>query len=134
MDVIFSKLQKVNRQHGDAAMFDIDDTLIRSRDKEVITDIKTILEFCKNIGLEIIIITARPAEGRIYTEQQLEDAGIYYDKLFFAAAGDKGTLKQILNNRFVLSVGDLETDCTDSMYSLKLPGPADYNGFFLGPA
>jgi hydroxymethylpyrimidine pyrophosphatase-like HAD family hydrolase len=134
MDVIFSKLQKVTHQYGDAAMFDIDDTLIRSSDKEVITDTKKLLEFCKNIGLEIIIITARPLEGKIYTEQQLKDAGIYYDKLFFVAANDKGTLKQVLDNRFVLSVGDLETDCTDSMYSLKLPGPADYNGFFSGPA
>ena len=48
-------------------MFDIDDTLIRSSDNEVITDTKKLLEFCKNIGLEIIIITARPLEGKIYT-------------------------------------------------------------------
>tara|TARA_R110000851_G_scaffold235288_2_gene387855 strand:- start:1694 stop:2092 length:399 start_codon:yes stop_codon:yes gene_type:complete len=132
MDAIARKLTYINRTPLDAVMFDIDDTLIRSSDKTPIRDSFNILRLAKTFGYKIIIITARSRESRAWTENQLRQYGIYWDQLYFISAGLKGELKRRTGLRFVLSVGDLETDCTDSIYKLKLPGPQGSRGYFAG--
>ena len=117
-----------------AVMFDIDDTLIRSIDNTLMTDVVTLLNFARGLRYTIIIITARGEISRQYTESQLEDASIKYDKLIFASAASKGEVKRGMDYNFVLSVGDLFTDCTDTMFGLKLPGPNDPRGVFYGPS
>ena len=132
MEVIADKLANINRTPKDAVMFDIDDTLIRSSDKSMIKDSYKILKLAKKYGYKIIIITARPPEAREHTEEQLGEYNIPYDELYLTPASKKGKIKRKTGLRFVLSVGDMKTDCTDSIYSLKLPGPHDGDGYFKG--
>jgi|TARA_R110002072_G_scaffold26641_1_gene87850 ribonucleotide monophosphatase NagD (HAD superfamily) len=132
MEVIAKKLTYINRTPRDAVMFDIDDTLIRSGDKSPIKDTFKILRLARTFGYKIIIMTARPPEAREYTEEQLRDYGISWDRLYLVPASKKGETKRKTGLRFVLSVGDLDTDCTDSIYKLKLPGPHDSRGYFAG--
>lgn len=110
---------------GDSVMFDIDDTLIDSETGRTVKHIKKLLDLCKNWGYNIVIITARSGSPRSqeYTEAQLADHGIRYDYLAYCEPDLKSYLKQHLNRtkgwNFVLSVGDLDTDLTDSdMYLL----------------
>lgn len=100
-------------------MFDIDDTLIKVSDGEVIQPMVDLLRRSKMAGYIIVIITARPwyQENVRYTERQLASKGIMYDHLYFCYPQDKTKLKQELIKRgfhFVLSVGDQPTDLTDS--------------------
>tara|TARA_R110002074_G_scaffold330668_1_gene501165 strand:+ start:156 stop:557 length:402 start_codon:yes stop_codon:yes gene_type:complete len=130
MDIVLKKLQNHKKYENDGVMFDIDDTLIRSSDDMVIKGVFKILVHAYNMGYKVIIITARPPQSEEYTRNQLQAKDIPYHALYFAPPGEKGRLKRNLNIRFVLSVGDMETDCTDSMFSLKIPRQDDPSGYF----
>jgi ribonucleotide monophosphatase NagD (HAD superfamily) len=125
MNLIYDILSQYKTSDNDAVMFDIDDTLIRSADGVVIFGSLNILKRARKLGYKIVIITARSPNGAEYTSTQLDMAGIPYDILIFSPAHMKGQVKRNTGHRYVLSVGDLLTDCTDSMFSLKLPGPTD---------
>lgn len=111
-----------NRQVGihDAAMFDIDDTLIftNGQRNEPIIDL---LHKMKKLGYIIVIITARPGLHSVvqYTVNQLASHGIVYDYLGFTSAQTKTLMKKKLGYNFVLSVGDMPTDWTDSTYYIN---------------
>jgi ribonucleotide monophosphatase NagD (HAD superfamily) len=105
---------------NDAAMFDIDDTLIFT-DGRPNTPIIQLLYKMKALGYKIIIITARPGFKFAvnWTIKQLEDYGIKYDYLGFTSAQTKTLMKKQLGYNFVLSVGDMPTDWTDSKYYIN---------------
>jgi predicted HAD superfamily phosphohydrolase YqeG len=105
---------------NDAAMFDIDDTLIWTNgtpNKPIID----LLHRMKNLGYKIVIITARPGLHFVveWTVQQLTNHGIVYDYLGFTSAETKTLMKKKLGYNFVLSVGDMPTDWTDSKYYIN---------------
>lgn len=105
---------------NDAAMFDIDDTLIFTDGTPNIPIIK-ILHQMKVLGYKIVIITARPGfELTVnFTIKQLASFGIGYDYLGFTSADTKTDMKKKLGYNFVLSVGDMPTDWTDSKYYIN---------------
>lgn len=106
----------------EAVMFDIDDTLITSLTGRRIEKVYALYKQAKAKGYKIIIVTARPpfSANVEWTKKQLRDNDITYDKLVFASAVDKGFYKRTSNYRFVLSVGDQDTDLTDSDYAIKI--------------
>lgn len=106
----------------DAVMFDIDDTLITSMTGQRIEKVYTLYQQAKAQGYKIIIVTARPAftANVKWTKYQLWNNGITYDKLVFASAEDKGYYKRTSGYNFILSVGDQDTDLTDSKYAIKI--------------
>lgn len=114
-------LNKYMVRFGDAVMFDIDDTLIRSSDGMIIFPMVDVLLHAKSRGYQIILITARPRLQEVvdYTVQQMFELGIPYDELGFCDARDKGRLKLELGYTFVLSVGDLDTDLTHTRHGLN---------------
>lgn len=103
-----------------AVMFDIDDTLIRSKDGRPIYEIVDLLRRSKMAGYRIVIITARPWHSRSvqWTQRQLAQHGIYYDDIYFCVPENKTKVKQELISKhgyhFYLSAGDMPTDLTDS--------------------
>lgn len=105
---------------NDAAMFDIDDTLIWTNGTPNIPIIQ-LLHRMKALGYKIVIITARLGFPMVIqmTEKQLAAHGITYDYLGFASAEDKSLMKRKLGYNFVLSVGDMPTDWTDSIYYIN---------------
>lgn len=105
---------------NDAVMFDIDDTLIWTGG-EPNTPIIQLLHRMKALGYKIVIITARPGVelGVRMTIKQLKDHGIVYDYLGFTSAETKTHMKRKLGYNFVLSVGDMPTDWTDSLYYIN---------------
>jgi predicted HAD superfamily phosphohydrolase YqeG len=105
---------------NDAAMFDIDDTLIWTNG-EPNTPIIYLLHKMKALGYKIVIITARPGLETVVkiTQQQLAAHGIVYDYLGFTSAETKTLMKRRLGYNFVLSVGDMPTDWTDSKYYIN---------------
>jgi hydroxymethylpyrimidine pyrophosphatase-like HAD family hydrolase len=105
---------------NDAAMFDIDDTLIWS-DGRPNTPIIHLLHRMKALGYKIVIITARPGIeiGVKMTINQLKEHGIVYDYLGFTSAQTKTLMKKQLGYNFVLSCGDMPTDWTDSKYYIN---------------
>lgn len=107
-------------QENDAVMFDIDDTLIRV-DKQPIVPMIKLLDEAIFMGYNIVIITARPGFKSViqWTMEELAEYGISYDYLGFTSAETKGLMKQQLPYNFVLSVGDLYTDLTDSQHFLN---------------
>lgn len=116
MDTVF------NRRVGprDAVMFDIDDTLIWSNgtpNKPIIG----LLHRVRALGYKIVIITARPGLQFVvqWTRQQLANYGIVYDYLGFTSASTKTLMKKQLGYNFILSVGDMPTDWTDSKYYIN---------------
>jgi hypothetical protein len=46
--------------------------------------------------------------------------GIYYDELHLVPAKKKGERKRMTGYNYVLSVGDHDTDLTDSEYVIKI--------------
>ncbi len=112
---------------NDAVMFDIDDTLIFINGRPNVPII-ALLNNMKELGYKIIIITARPGLKDVvnYTIKQLADHGIKYDYLGFTSAGTKGVMKQHLGYNFVLSVGDMPTDWTNSKHYINTSS-SDYN-------
>jgi predicted HAD superfamily phosphohydrolase YqeG len=110
------------RDPMDAAMFDIDDTLIDSRTGEIIPDVYRIYKDVQNKGYKMIIITARPGhpDNVAWTRNQLKDSNITYNELIFTPPLNKATYKRESRYKFILSVGDMDTDLTDSKYSIKV--------------
>jgi|TARA_B110000259_G_scaffold167156_1_gene195292 predicted HAD superfamily phosphohydrolase YqeG len=105
---------------NDAVMFDIDDTLIWTSG-QANAPIIQLLHRMKALGYRIVIITARPGVeiGVKLTIKQLKDHGIVYDYLGFTSAQTKTIMKKKLGYNFVLSVGDMPTDWTDSKYYIN---------------
>ena len=105
---------------NDAVMFDIDDTLIWTNG-EPNTPIIQLLHKMRALRYKIIIITARPGFQIAvdWTRQQLASHGIVYNYLGFTSAETKSRMKQMLGYNFVLSVGDMPTDWTDSKYYIN---------------
>ena len=116
MDILNSRDIKEN----DGVMFDIDDTLIRSVDGSLIIPVVNLLHGAKSLGYQIVIITARPYSDYVveHTINQLKVNGITYDALGFAPPDQKGKMKRDLKFNFILSVGDMPTDLTDSEYGI----------------
>lgn len=122
-------LQHNTPTSDNAVMFDIDDTLIfynRKPNKPIIE----LARVAKIIGYKIIIITARPnyKENRQTTVHELKQFNIPYDLVIYASHKNKTQIKQKMNNDFILSVGDMWTDLTDSKHWIKLPSA--YNNEF----
>ena len=107
---------------GDAVMFDIDDTLIESSTGKVIRDIYDLYKNAQKKGYRMIIITARPGfyKNVLWTRDQLRNIAISYDELVFTPPLGKSLYKRASNYNYVLSVGDMDTDLTDSKYSIKV--------------
>ena len=105
----------------DAVMFDIDDTLIFTTGKAN-TPMIDLLHRAKVMGYKIVIITARPGLGPVikWTIKQLGEYGIGFDYIGFTSAATKSLMKQQLPYNFILSVGDLPTDLTDSQHFLNI--------------
>ena len=105
----------------DAVMFDIDDTLIFTNGNANVPIIK-LLHYAKYLGYKIIIITARPAvRGTVeITQYQLKQYGIPYDALVITPAYNKGNIKRESGLNYVLSVGDQDTDLTETQNALKI--------------
>ena len=105
----------------DAVMFDIDDTLIFTNGNANVPIIK-LLHYAKYLGYKIIIITARPAMkwNVEFTQYQLKQYGIPYDQLVLTPVHNKGTIKRRSGLNYVLSVGDMDTDLTDTQYAMKI--------------
>jgi len=118
MGVTFLVSRRV--QPGDAVMFDIDDTLIRTTGAPIKPMIN-LLHIAKFLGYKIVVITAR--EPSSYTDEQLESLGIFPDSINFCRAEDKGVIKNYLKSvrgwSFILSVGDMPTDLTESEHWLN---------------
>lgn len=112
-----------NRAVGvaDAVMFDIDDTLIFSngRPNGPIIDL---LYIASLKGYKIVIITARSGSPRVidFTINQLHEYNIMYDYLGFTSPETKGIMKRKLPYNFILSVGDMHTDLTETQHWLNL--------------
>ena len=104
----------------DAVMFDIDDTLIFENGTPN-TPMIELLHIARNLGYKIVIITARPGMDMVIglTQKQLRKYNITYDYLGFTSARTKTLMKKQLPYTFVLSVGDLNTDLTDSKHTLN---------------
>jgi predicted HAD superfamily phosphohydrolase YqeG len=117
MDILKNRVIHEN----DAVMFDIDDTLV-FLNGTLNTPIVNLLHHSKSLGYKIIIITARPILKPVinFTVNQLKRHGIPYDVLGFTSALNKGAMKRDMEYNFILSVGDMPTDLTDTMYSLKV--------------
>lgn len=107
---------------ADAVMFDIDDTLIEAMTGRRIEKVYKFYQQVKAQGYKIIIVTARPAftANVRWTKYQLWKNGITYDELVFASAEDKGYYKRTSGYNFIISVGDQDTDLTDSKYAIKV--------------
>ena len=125
-------LKNHNRQLNDAVMFDIDDTLI-NYDQTPNNSIIELANISHYMGFKVIIITARPdfSENRAHTEDELKFHNIYYDLIIYTNHSNKSEIKQNLNSRFVLSVGDLWTDVTDSLHYIKLPSKNDIKSYII---
>ena len=112
---------------SDAVMFDIDDTLIFS-DGRPNTPIIELLNRASQIGYAIIIITARPGLEQViqWTIQQLSECRIGYNYLGFTSAETKHLMKKQLPYNFILSVGDMPTDLTETEHYINISS-YDYN-------
>ena len=110
----------------DAVMFDIDDTLIFTNGRAN-KPIINLLHYCSHLGYSIVIITARP--DRIwmhqFTKWQLKKYNIIYDELLFIPAELKGKAKKLSGYNYILSVGDMDTDLTNSAFGLKISNGYD---------
>ena len=106
----------------DAAMFDIDDTLIASDTGKIIQDVYDLYKSVQKKGYKMVIITARPGfhKNVLWTRQQLRDIDITFDELVFTPPLSKSLYKQDSKYTYILSVGDMDTDLTDSKYSIKV--------------
>jgi hydroxymethylpyrimidine pyrophosphatase-like HAD family hydrolase len=105
----------------DAVMFDIDNTLIFT-DGRPNGPVIDLLYRALDLGYKVVIITARPTLRVVmeYTKQQLHHYKIPYNLLFITPAENKGEVKKKTGLRYILSVGDQDTDLTNSMYALKI--------------
>ena len=100
---------------GDAVMFDIDDTIITMMGQAI----QPMIDLVKDaiyLGYVTVLMTARPMdEANIKaTMEQLEYFDIPYSHLMFVPAEYKGDAKVKSGFNYILSVGDMETDLTES--------------------
>lgn len=130
-----------------AVMFDIDDTLLYSKNFKGIKPIINLLNECNKRNFKVIIITARDS---IYTEDTIQDLlniGIYpnqdnlynsnyYDYIYLRhSPKDNHNLfksdikKKLYDNgiQTIMSIGDNEVDINGnySGYAIKLPNTKD---------
>ena len=105
---------------NDAVMFDIDDTLIFT-DGRPNTPMIELLHEAATMGYQIVLITARPGIERVvrWTIEQLGQYRIGYHYLGFTSAETKHLMKRQLPYNFILSVGDMPTDLTESIHALN---------------
>ena len=117
MEVLENRIVK----EDDAVMFDIDNTLIFTNG-QANTSIIDLLYGALDLGYKIIIITARPALPltMTLTKAQLNKYDIPYHKLYITPAANKGNVKRRTGLNYVLSVGDQDTELTDSEYAMKI--------------
>lgn len=124
-----------------AVMFDIDDTLLDYSGKKI-KYIIDLLNKCNQIGLIVIIITARLDQHRQYTIDELKSNGIEYSALFLRSQTDdfntfKSKIKKQLseNNNIttIMSIGDniIDIDGAYSGYWIKLPNQSDKKLYHL---
>jgi hydroxymethylpyrimidine pyrophosphatase-like HAD family hydrolase len=108
-------------QPNDAVMFDIDDTLIFTNGRANTPMIELLWE-AVNMGYQIVIITARPGLEPVikWTIEQLKSYQIGYHYLGFTSPQTKTIMKKRLPYNFILSVGDMPTDLTDSEHVLNI--------------
>jgi ribonucleotide monophosphatase NagD (HAD superfamily) len=119
----------VSQRHlkeNDAVMFDIDETLIHVNGKPI-HEMISLIQTCKFLGYRIIIITARPdfAVNHYYTQMQLIKFGIPYDEVYFVPPEQKTQVKKDTGLKYVLSVGDMDTDIGHTEHFIKLPNYSD---------
>ena len=114
----------------DAAMFDIDDTLIATDTGKIIQDVYDLYKSVQKKGYKMVIITARPGfhKNVLWTRQQLRDIDITFDELVFTPPLSKSLYKQDSKYTYILSVGDMDTDLTDSKYSIKVSNVSHIHG------
>jgi hydroxymethylpyrimidine pyrophosphatase-like HAD family hydrolase len=106
---------------NDAVMFDIDDTLIFT-DGRPNRPMIELLNRASHMGYAIVIITARPGLEHViqWTIRQLDEYRIGYNYLGFTSAQTKHLMKKQLPYNFILSVGDMPTDLTESQHYLNI--------------
>ena len=112
-------LEKIPFKYGQAIVFDIDDTLIRSDTNEIIPKTFDLFKYCVNKGYHVYIITARVKTQRVinFTLQQLKDLGITgYKLIAFREPNDLNVARYKMNARrlipqnIIMSVGDQQWD------------------------
>ena len=108
-------LQNRVRDIKDAVMFDIDDTLISVSGKplELMIDL---LKEALDLEYFVIVMTARPIsqDNVQWTIEQMKSLDIPYTQLFFVPAEFKGDAKIKSGYNYVLSLGDMPTDLTET--------------------
>jgi predicted secreted acid phosphatase len=77
-------LSKININSNTSIVFDIDDTLINPRTRQLITPVYNLYLYAINLGIVPFIITARIAsnDNSNYTVQELANFNIKYKMLF----------------------------------------------------
>ena len=112
-------LENIEFRPNQAVVFDIDDTLISSKNGQPVTNICNLYNYCRQKGYGMYIITARAGTpyGVKYTMQQLQQCGITgYKKLFFRPPLDmnvplyKKNARKSIPETVVMSVGDQPWD------------------------
>jgi len=152
-DLGLNYLNSLDLKPNYAVMFDIDDTLINSRNYRPIKHIVNLIKKCNELNLIVLIITARDSR---YTRETAEDLAqiklypsfnkenlilpensLFYDYLYLRHSPQedhdyfKSHVKQRLFERdniaTVMSVGDNVIDVVGdySGYALKLPNHRD---------
>lgn len=125
-EIGYKFLKKRNVQQGDSVMFDIDNTLLDRETLEPYQPIIDLSQMAIALGYKVVIITARPDNDEVqsYTANQLREIGVEYTTLGFIGHQMKGDMKKYLKSRghnFILSVGDMWTDLTETTHWIKLP-------------
>lgn len=126
-------LKHRHKNMNDAVMFDIDDTIIESSTGKPMEMPLRLFNFAKSLGYIMIIITARPKteEAAKFTLEQLKQLNIEPHWLIFSTAEEKGDIKkQLLQYHFVLSIGDQNTDITNTKHFIRLPNSMDPNIYY----
>ena len=74
-----------NKNRKYCVIFDIDDTLISSKDHSIIYPIYSLYEYARFQGISTVLITARPGllENMKFTMDELRNNSIEYDLLYF---------------------------------------------------
>ena len=112
-------LQTIPFNSNQAIVFDIDDTLISSRDGQLILNIFDFYNYCINRGYSVYIITARSGtiKNMEITIQQLQSLGIAnYKRLYFRkpfdmrVARSKKLARKHIPHSIILSIGDQPGD------------------------
>mgnify|MGYP001056496806 CR=1 FL=1 len=111
---------------NDAVMFDIDDTLITTTDVPI-NPMITLLNISSMMGYKVVIITARPysLENHSLTMSQLHNLSVWPTEIHYAMPMEKGRVKLQTGYNYILSVGDMWTDLSETIWWIKLPDGRD---------